>query len=1683
MPSPALKATADSGATARGQLSVSFDAPPTTAAAAATPVSPAGAGSSAQGSTPHLLVPMVPQAGQVGQQGSMSPSARVSKALREAEISRALTRQAAHRPSEAVAARPVSDPFAKGALVCFRHAEEGWLLGRVHRAHGQGRGSEKLYSVAPINAKDMLMPLQRTASGMESEADEADDPRGTSTAAVEVSTRDLQRLRRDELLPVSEEALSPVSDLLQLPRLHEAIVLQQLHRMFHRGEPYVRLGDRVLVSINPGRWNQQLHSDELLQEYLENQDALPGAHIWDLVHHVFWSVLTASQADAAPQALVFQGCAGSGKSECKKLALRLLAAAAARQANPGVARERTQMVGQLLIETLSVVEAFSNAGTHRQTNSSRSARWTDLIISPGGALLGARLKVLLLDRSRVVQPPEGERSFHCFYQLLSGMDPASRKRLGLGDARSYEWLFRHVVSTDADDARDAAGYRHWRRVLGDCGFAPFELDGIDQVLAGIIHLRGVSVSQENPRSPATWSTESEEKMRIAAALWGLEPHVLFSEVASVTTLVRGARQTRRLNAGLVHEARDSVCKMMYCSLLRWLLRRLNEHLTQHAGRSVVRAGSSSVQRVASIGLLDLCGFEDNKLHGNSLEQLLVNGANEEVQRLYNTDMFAEDVEVCRQEGIDMGGLLPPDTEPTIELITGRGGVLSALDDQSHQGMVGGDKRFLEFVVFYNRQHPSLRISPGGGDNTFGIVHSSGLVWYGPVSGWCARNMNSINPGVSKLLSDSNSHFVQGLATPEGCDDANELEGMDDVDAECDTMARQFRHDLAELQDLLSGRALSWVRCLNPGSVRGIFQGSEVLSQLRHAGIMETILLQRHGYPVRLPHDYFIERYRGTLRGSGYDSKDGTEGTPTIQGILSVANLDSRDAQIGTTMVFLKDGAREKLEQLRMEGEEQQKLVHGFLSRLQCARGVPQAKDAPLRQPATGHVAAATQNALRAAVRRWDQMSAHLPVFLAFARAFLAARQLHEIISPPASSAGEPEPDAEGGEEATESAPSEVGIPLKSEALQRLAELKRAASRHASHKSQRDPGPPPPEEVLEEEPAPQHPDSLLGKMPDPSETYRLHSAALDHNMTGLRSPRFKQHSFNSLILKEARTLTRQNADDLYDCISQGRREVYAPLKLSRAAVGAIRRLVQQGELHRRHMERREMAAGEGGKKSWMRKPAEGEFPCALGPFSTKPLPNGTITAVNDGRYYVRLDGPLALLKEECVPESGRISPKSPVTLPPEERKKACIPRNAKYFVFAYPLPGMQGLSGLPLEWNSPSVLFVVFGGFIYLDEFERPAAANCLMLGEGLFFNGPYEWTNPDAVLVMWEQGRLQPITIQPLLDTGAKYFSWLLPGEDFGVCPPPAHGGFVYLFREPRDPPHPDDRYFIVGEPDKGKKKQLADQDKGLNEQDDTPQAEALVQLPQIEGESDLENIKVSQRVHEVVKTVIAGDHRVSKARQGLEPANPTTLVHMEKAKSLTPFRDDGGCTAPAGSGGKVRTENVLSPVRHHRRPARDFVDAPGGHTGWSSAGVPAAATKLDLSGRTYPFETGVSTLLSPSRSRPFFMHSMQSNALTACGRSVDGHWKESGGTEWCGDAPDETARSPCQSPWREAYERGLCGGAPSPTVRPSDVVRPPGVDVAFAGELPRGTLHAAYGVAGGAPGGRRGVPQDARRR
>ena len=397
---------------------------------------------------------------------------KAAAAARVAYFSQEIARHHASRAPDPSLTQGNVDPFQRGSRVLFRHTEEGWILGTVHRAH-QGRGTGKLYSIIPGD-------VRTTEDGVEL----------SMSAVVPAHSRvkDLVRLKQDELLPAYDSCLVPVKDLLHIPQLHEALILHQVRRCYEKEEVYVTLGRNIVLSVNPGQdMSGERYSEETFENYVDARSSIDHGlppHIWGTAHQMYWKCIRQSRTDR-PQAMLFTGAAGSGKTEAAHLVLRFLTTISALQSNSGPARDASLWIANMMMRLGPLIDAFGNATLQRYTNSSRIIKWTEIFISAGGSLVGGQFQVFMLERSRVILPPEGERSFHSYYHLLAGIDSSVRRRLGLDDARKYEWLFRHVVVTDQDEAIDAAAYRSNRKTLSDLGLATYELDTLDKILAGM----------------------------------------------------------------------------------------------------------------------------------------------------------------------------------------------------------------------------------------------------------------------------------------------------------------------------------------------------------------------------------------------------------------------------------------------------------------------------------------------------------------------------------------------------------------------------------------------------------------------------------------------------------------------------------------------------------------------------------------------------------------------------------------------------------------------------------------------------------------------------------------------------------------------------------------------------------------------------------------------------------------------------------------------------------------------------------------------------------------------------------------------------------------------------------------------------------------------------------------------
>ncbi len=632
--------------------------------------------------------------------------------------------------------------------------------------------------------------------------------------------------------------------------------------------------------------------------------------------------------------VLFRGESGAGKTENTKKVIQYLAAVATSdtpRAKPQL-RQFSNLSEQIL-RANPILEAFGNAQTLRNNNSSRFGKFIRIEFTRSGQIAGAYIDWYLLEKSRVVRLNANERNYHIFYQLLQGADRALKEEFLLNDMgiENFEYM------KDGNDIISGVSDREeWNTLIEAfhvMGFSDSEQKAILRTVAGVLHLGNVSVVRESRRADqAALAPGAMAQINKVCTLFGIpaEPFVsglLHPRVKAGREWVEKVQTPEQVKLCI-----DALAKGIYERGFGDLVARINRQLD--------RSGMSS-DDTHFIGVLDIAGFEI--FEENSFEQLCINYTNEKLQQFFNHHMFVLEQEEYAREQIEWKFIdFGRDLQPTIDLIELPNpiGIFSCLDEDSVMPKAT-DKSFTEKLhSLWDRKTPKYRASLL--KQGFMLTHYAAEVEYS-TEGWLEKNKDPLNDNLTRLLAASTNKHIANLFA-----DCGELD--DDAGTVRSrvkrglfrTVAQRHKEQLATLMNQLHSTHPHFVRCILPNHKKRPKQFSAplVLDQLRCNGVLEGIRIARTGFPNRLPFSEFRQRYGVLCRElpKGY-----IEGRAAAVFMLEKLKLDKAFYRVGITKVFFRAGVLAELE------EQRDALIREIMSRFQSiARGFTQRRIAHKR---------------------------------------------------------------------------------------------------------------------------------------------------------------------------------------------------------------------------------------------------------------------------------------------------------------------------------------------------------------------------------------------------------------------------------------------------------------------------------------------------------------------------------------------------------------------------------------------------------------------------------------------------------------------------------------------------------------------------------------------------------------
>ncbi|CAN1812414.1 VIII-1 [Linum perenne] len=568
-----------------------------------------------------------------------------------------------------------------------------------------------------------------------------------------------------------------------------------------------------------------------------------------------------------------------------------------------------------ILKTNPILEAFGNAKTLRNDNSSRFGKLIEIDFSETGKISGARIQTFLLEKSRVVQCIAGERSYHIFYQLCAGASSRLRDKLHLKSVNDYKYL-RQSDCCSIDGVDDAQNFHIVTEALDTVHVSREDQENVFAMLAAVLWLGNVSFSvidNENHVEPL-----ADECLMAVAELIGCKVEELKLALSTRKMRVGNDAIVQKLTLSQAMDTRDALAKSIYACLFEWLVEQINKSLA---------VGKKRTGR--SISILDIYGFES--FQRNSFEQFCINYANERLQQHFNRHLFKLEQEEYIQDGIDWTKVDFEDNQNCLNLFEKKPlGLLSLLDEESTFPN-GTDLTLANKLKQHLQSNSCFR---GDRGKAFTVCHYAGEVTY-DTTGFLEKNRDLLHMDIIQLLSSCSCHLPQKFASSMLVQSEKPVIGplhkAGGADSQKLSVATKFKGQLFHLMKRLESTTPHFIRCIKPNNNQSprLYDQGLVLQQLRCCGVLEVVRISRSGFPTRVTHQKFARRYGFLLLENAVTTQDPLGVSVAI---LHQFGILPEMYEVGYTKLFFRTG------QIGMLEDTRNRTLNGILRVQSCFRG-------------------------------------------------------------------------------------------------------------------------------------------------------------------------------------------------------------------------------------------------------------------------------------------------------------------------------------------------------------------------------------------------------------------------------------------------------------------------------------------------------------------------------------------------------------------------------------------------------------------------------------------------------------------------------------------------------------------------------------------------------------------------
>jgi myosin-5 len=726
-------------------------------------------------------------------------------------------------------------------------------------------------------------------------------------------------------------------------------------------KPYTRTGD-IVIAVNPYQWHDHLYTEEKRDHYSnrlvwEPLDCDPRGTLDPHVYEVSALAYKGLAFEGETQSILVSGESGAGKTETVKICLNHLATVQHGHTAEQKTNNEYDHVVKLILDSNPLLEAFGNAKTIRNDNSSRFGKYLQLQFEDAKptrcGLVGSKSEVYLLEKNRVVGHDPNERSFHIFYQLLAAPESVKQKFWN-GLRGTTNESFAYIGYTDTNEIEgftDSNRFRETMQALETVGIRDGKLDNLMKALCIVLQLGNLGFGEHHGDSDKSIIT-TEYDLKALADLMQVPAKQLAMAMTERTFHTRDETHKVLLNATAAKEACDALAKEAYQKIFLWLVNSINE---------ATSANVRDAKQYGTIGLLDIFGFEAFKV--NRFEQLCINYANEKLQQKFTEDISKNVQAEYKSEGIDLADIWYDDNTDVLDLIEGSTGLLNMLNEECVRPK-GCDQDFVQKTIIQNQTSTCLVVDKFD-RMSFGIYHYAGKVMY-DAEAFVSKNLDTL-PTDLQWCTEKCTNPIINTARTEGRagkpvsphSSGRDAPQKSESNIAAKTVWTKYKSQLAKLMSQLRETRSRYIRCIKPNTKKApkLMQHHNVLAQLRCAGVVAAVTVSRSVFPNQLENSVVHSRYSTMWEKKMYPSQKTSDMSPNerraedCKALMTCALKSKEEHQngrvvkafaVGKTRTYFRTGALEWLDSSRMNGLDAkattiQSAARGWLAHRQASK--------------------------------------------------------------------------------------------------------------------------------------------------------------------------------------------------------------------------------------------------------------------------------------------------------------------------------------------------------------------------------------------------------------------------------------------------------------------------------------------------------------------------------------------------------------------------------------------------------------------------------------------------------------------------------------------------------------------------------------------------------------------------